>query len=802
MDNTTRTLLNQVRILMASGQTETSRELELTHTFQDPKNWIKEAKSYNLSHRFTDTLRLERSVLAENPGLSLVDHQSLLVLGNTARTKLWMHQEVLDRAGFFMEGIRVAPALNRQRAASLAALCRYSEAVDANARLYAEGDQGCFDRVFEIIRRSKDASLVELFKTSILHQNVRLSAAQTALFASLTLLLDRGDARGALLYLENSDSGLIPRQFIKFATPLAMQLNDFEKMDDLLLLMEADLQQNGVESPAEIYGFINKYLKTTGNIVALGALFDVLNTSTLPHRADIALPWLRLKRELFHDKEVRIAAEKLLTAFPEHLGVWFVYLETLARLNDSQALADAKQVLRERVPSVSYQECLIKAGHTTWSGHDLCPLIKHVVCASDGTVRASVLNSIYRVSIAKQELEECIAPVDLPFGSIEWLWMHNLKQKCTNYRRLSDCKARPESFATLTEICSNEKQHFHSAMKTVHDKAQSNAVDTYASQWFIDQSAHLKALEARCDQNYLYTNESFTEAISLADVLADRMERKIPTSVVRIGDGEGHFVNHALDFGHANKTDQHYLQQKWWSETRLTGARGEDILRQFRKSVGLASMLGVAPYWRLMMETMKGAQFDRSSRGIAKSFDAVEKLDLEGKTLISSHFHQDLDSWQVWSKILTFAGELSWISCHDLKSYMEDTHGVSTRKSIRIPPQHSFASMFNETRRARFSSAETLFDRHEMICERIKPNPGELWLISAGFLGKIYCDIVRDRGGIGIDVGSVTDYWMGYQTRVYKPDDKSIFSLKPSLFRDPPRVLANPKTPRPIPDGC
>jgi hypothetical protein len=784
-------MFDQMKTMMVAGQIEEAWILGQSHICLDPGNWQNEAKIFNLFQRFTDTLRLERCVLAENPDLPLRDHQSLLVLGNVARMKLWMHQEVLDRIDFFKESPRPERALNRQRAASLAALHRHTEAVEAYAKLFAEGDQGCFGRVLEIIRRSKDASLVEVFTTSIHQHDARLSVDQVTLLTSLTLLVDRGDARGALLHLENSGSNLNLSQFIKFAAPLAMQLNDVEKMDQLLLRLEADIQQNGLKFPCEIYRFINKYLKTTGNSVALNALFDMLDSSTVPRRADIALPWLRLKKGLFHAKVVRIAAENLLTTFPEHLGVWSIYLETLARLNDGQALVDAKQALRERVPSVSYKACLIQAGPQAWSGQDLYPLIKHVVSASDGAVRVSVLNSIYRVDIDEQELEDCMALLNLTPGSIDWLWMHNLQQKCKNRRRLANCITKPESFVALAKTCADETRQFHTAMKTVHNKTQLKVVETYAPQWFTEQSSHLKALEGRCEQNYLYTNESFTEAISLADMLADRMESNIPTSVVRIGDGEGHFVDHALDFGHANQTDRRYLQKKWWGKTRLTGSRGDDILCQFRKAVSSASVLGVAPYWRLMTEAMKGARFERSSRGIAKSFDAVQMFDLESTTLISSHFHQDLDSWQVWPKILNFAGELSWISCHDLEKFLEDTHGVKTRKSIQIPPQQSFASTFSRTCRDTFPPGETLFDRHEMICEQIRPKPGELWLISAGFLGKIYCDIVRQRGGVGVDVGSATDYWLGYQTRIYKTDDASVFSLNPNLFRDPPRVLAN-----------
>jgi len=44
---------------------------------------------------------------------------------------------------------------------------------------------------------------------------------------------------------------------------------------------------------------------------------------------------------------------------------------------------------------------------------------------------------------------------------------------------------------------------------------------------------------------------------------------------------------------------------------------------------------------------------------------------------------------------------------------------------------------------------------------------GKLFLVGAGFLGKIYCDLIKRHGGIALDVGSMMDRWAGFgQTRV------------------------------------
>jgi hypothetical protein len=42
---------------------------------------------------------------------------------------------------------------------------------------------------------------------------------------------------------------------------------------------------------------------------------------------------------------------------------------------------------------------------------------------------------------------------------------------------------------------------------------------------------------------------------------------------------------------------------------------------------------------------------------------------------------------------------------------------------------------------------------------------GELFLVGAGPLGKAYCQKIKKRGGVAIDVGAVFDSWINFHTR-------------------------------------
>ena len=39
------------------------------------------------------------------------------------------------------------------------------------------------------------------------------------------------------------------------------------------------------------------------------------------------------------------------------------------------------------------------------------------------------------------------------------------------------------------------------------------------------------------------------------------------------------------------------------------------------------------------------------------------------------------------------------------------------------------------------------------------PFPGAVFLVGAGALGKIYCQWIKERGGIALDIGSMCDAW-------------------------------------------
>lgn len=55
-------------------------------------------------------------------------------------------------------------------------------------------------------------------------------------------------------------------------------------------------------------------------------------------------------------------------------------------------------------------------------------------------------------------------------------------------------------------------------------------------------------------------------------------------------------------------------------------------------------------------------------------------------------------------------------------------------------------------------------------------HPGQLWLVGAGILGKLYCSAIRSAGAVAVDLGSVLDAWAGRQ------DTRGLVRLEPWLI--------------------
>lgn len=92
--------------------------------------------------------------------------------------------------------------------------------------------------------------------------------------------------------------------------------------------------------------------------------------------------------------------------------------------------------------------------------------------------------------------------------------------------------------------------------------------------------------------------------------------------------------------------------------------------------------------------------------------------------------------------------------------------------------------------KARFGVRDVIFHRtpgEAAITKGVEPEPFRIWharlkselahiergvlyLVAAGVMGKIYCDLIKRGGGVALDIGSVADVWMRAPTREFSAE--------------------------------
>jgi tetratricopeptide (TPR) repeat protein len=279
-------------------------------------------------------------------------------------------------------------------------------------------------------------------------------------------------------------------------------------------------------------------------------------------------------------------------------------------------------------------------------------------------------------------------------------------------------------------------------------------------------------LERACESSsaaWIATGESWYEAASLAAWLAGRIAAGTPTSVIRLGDGEGNFLPYAAEDATFQAQDRLRIQDLWWGANVLSPAQAAALGRQLQAAIRRADAVGLPPLKRLLRD-LNHPQGNSAAnyRGLCAVVAFVERQPAalaERQILLSMHLHADLDRWDLFRQILAPVSSVSVISCLDLSRLLAERFGVGVRRWFRIPPEYRYRTLLgepgNEPQRPFYP------DLFAQIMAEVAPRPGELFLVAAGFLGKILCERIRARGGIGFDIGSVADSWMGYATRSY-----------------------------------
>jgi len=179
---------------------------------------------------------------------------------------------------------------------------------------------------------------------------------------------------------------------------------------------------------------------------------------------------------------------------------------------------------------------------------------------------------------------------------------------------------------------------------------------------------------------------------------------------------------------------------------------------------------------RIRVEGERGVYQD--TRGISGSMNAVlypaillnAAPPMRSPTITSCYCHSDLLPF--YDDLLKNVDNIGLISCYpSLPERLKSRWSLGHIDFFQIPDQASNS-------RAVGSSFENLTkaghypERFRELMKSLRvTRAGQIFLISAGILGKIYCNRLKQLGAIAIDIGSVADVWMGQPVRIYHDVD-------------------------------
>ena len=287
--------------------------------------------------------------------------------------------------------------------------------------------------------------------------------------------------------------------------------------------------------------------------------------------------------------------------------------------------------------------------------------------------------------------------------------------------------------------------------------------------------AKIKQISDNYPHSFLNTEISPLETYGVALKIIEHIKKKIPLSLIRLGDGEGNFLEYE-EWQEFQEADRQAIQKVWWGNTKINHDEWQKIQDDYLLAIQNTDILGIPGPHKFCRACQYQAEVkyqNKSFRGIVAIIDnllrAKDELTQNQKselTLTSCHIHSQLEIWGLWPLILHQIHDCSVISCHEqISQFLLEKYGVRVSKLYKIPSEYKFSDLFDYQDQQEKPHYPDCFQK---ICSEITVNyPGEVFLVAAGFLGKIYCNIIKKKGGIALDIGSIVDYWLDYKTRFW-----------------------------------
>ena len=232
-------------------------------------------------------------------------------------------------------------------------------------------------------------------------------------------------------------------------------------------------------------------------------------------------------------------------------------------------------------------------------------------------------------------------------------------------------------------------------------------------------------------------------------IIEEHIKNKAPLSLIRLGDGEGAVLGFP---NFTSLTNVERIGRIWFGDSRLKKEDFISLSEQIKTAVKSADIIGVPRQRQVEKDPLYGA--------VHQSLTKFELIS-ETAVLTDAAVHRYLQFALLYRPLLQNRSFVGMISSRDLRAQLTQIFNIESIKLYQIRGEHRFPGTIE---------IDHYPDQFEWLKNNVSvPYPGAIFLVGAGALGKIYCDIIKQRGGIAIDVGAIFDAWAGVKSRLKHP---------------------------------
>ena len=229
-------------------------------------------------------------------------------------------------------------------------------------------------------------------------------------------------------------------------------------------------------------------------------------------------------------------------------------------------------------------------------------------------------------------------------------------------------------------------------------------------------------------------------------------------SLVRLGDGEGPILcwpEHQLPGELAT------VLHVWFGRSDLSGADLQVMADGLRQAVRSADVLGLPTRYQLTRSPRYGMVIEGIDR---------HHLCPPSQLRTDTNVHWYLQWSGALAHFLRGLESVGVVSCRNIGPEIAQTFGLGSVRMYLVQGERLHPGSI--------SQPHWPDGFNEVMGQLEAVRPGSVFLVGAGVLGKIYCDRIKAKGGIALDIGSILDTWANIPSREPYTTGSHAFTLE------------------------